>query len=168
MLDKLRSMIKFGSLVSSDDTGKARTGIMKSNGVELPIMILSPYGIVGNPPNGSLVHAFSVGGEESKIFGIIDDVKNRYGSLKKGEIGLYNYVTQTLILLKEDKSIFIDSKNKIDVVATTDINLTATGNVTIKGNPTITLDAQTVQILHNATIGGNLTVTGTSSSSNYP
>lgn len=167
MLDKLRSMIKFGSLVSSDDTGKAQTGVMKANGVELPIMILTPYGLIGNPPDGSLVHAFSVGGEESKIFGVVDDMKNRFGALKKGEIGLYNYVTQTLILLKEDKSLFIDSKDKIDVVAVTDINLTATGNVTIKGSPTITLDAPTVQILHDATIGGNLTVTGTSSSSNY-
>ena len=71
---------------------------------------LSPYGLDSNPPEGAFCLLISSQGKESGKFGISSDFLRRFKELKEGEVAVYNTLTESFVLLKEDGNIAIEAK----------------------------------------------------------
>lgn len=98
-----------------------------------------PYGLSSLEPQGYFILLFNSQGQEAVKFGIPSAMKNRLKDLKQGEVAIYNSLTQTYVILKEDGTFEINCSGLID------------GDVEITGN---------VQIDGNLNIDGTLDVTG--------
>ena len=129
MLRRILQMIKQAviTLVTSD-TSAYPQGQAEYNGKITNYTRLSPYGLDSNPPVGSSVILLSSQGQEAVKFGIASDFLGRKKELKEGEVALYNTLTQSLVLLKENGDIEISTSNLI-----VNGNLEVTGNMTNDG-----------------------------------
>ena len=87
------------------DTSAYPQGQSKYNDKTTDYNRLSVYGLCSNAPVGSHVLLIGSQGQESTKFGIENDFLNRLKGLKEGEVALYNTLTQSLVLLKENGDI---------------------------------------------------------------
>jgi phage gp45-like len=140
------------TLVTSD-TSDYPQGQAEYNGKTTDYTRLSPYGLDSNPPDGAWVLLLSSQGQEAVKFGIASDFLGRLKGLKKGEVALYNTVTKSFILLKENGDIEINAK--ADLLTNVVNNLTAV----IGGNTEITTPTFTINA--NVVVNGDLAVSGT-------
>lgn len=104
-----------------------------------------PYGLSSLEPENYYVFILNSQGQESTKLGIPSAMQNRKKGLKQGEVAIYNSLTQTYVILKEDGSFEINCSGIIDG----DVQIT--GDVQIDGD--LTVDGDT-------TIAGALSVTG--------
>ena len=102
-IDRCAKMIKQGfvSLVSDDSSAYPQVQVTY-NGKPVQAVRLSPYGLFGNAPEGSMAVLLSPNAQESRQFVILDDMRRRKKSIKGGECGLYNVLTRKYIYLRED------------------------------------------------------------------
>lgn len=119
---------KAATVILIDDTGNFQRAAISSLGKEQKVMVLTPYGLCSNPSDESLAIAFNINGVAANTVAMIDDPKNRKKNLAKGEVALYNYETESVVYLKEDNSIEVESASGAK------ITLTATGNIELNGN----------------------------------
>jgi len=134
---------KAATVISTDDTGNFRSAIVEALGKAQKVQAITPYGLCNNPPDNSLAIALNINGIAANTVAMIDDPKNRKKNLAKGEVVLYNYLTESYIYLKEDgtieisgeqSSISVNPDGTIEVTGTTTIN----GSTTINGDLTVT------------------------------
>jgi hypothetical protein len=94
MINKLKNIVKqaYVSLVYEDKDPYPKVQI-SYNGRPKDAVRLGMYGFVSSPPKGSRSVCFSASGQESLIFAISDDYKNRFLNLKEGECISGNYST---------------------------------------------------------------------------
>jgi phage gp45-like len=161
---------KAGTVILIDDTGNFQRAAISSLGKEQKVMVLTPYGLCTNPSDDSLAIAMNINGVAANTVAIIDDPKNRKKNLAKGEVALYNYETESVVYLKEDNSIEIESASGAK------ITLTASGDIELNGNSdfvTAFTDMKTafdlaITAINNHTHSGVTTGSGTSGTISTP
>lgn len=126
ILNRIKNLFKIAKLLSVDDSDNLRFYTSSMLGKKQKILGFSPYGLMHNPPVGSMVLVFSQQGQESNGIGIADDPKNRtLKDLKSGEVGLSNYLTGHYIYFDENGLCTIVAKDlRIAVDDSVEINST--------------------------------------------
>lgn len=157
------SKIRFGELLAYFDDGIFKKGRVKGINKETTDTIFSPYGYLFHPPKGSLCLSIPIQGKESNRVSIVDNPVRRPLPLEEGECGIANFLTGTLIILKKDGSILIDSVDDINVNATGHINITASsadvttsGEIKVTSDTKITLKAPTIILDGDTEIKGDV------------
>lgn len=158
----LLSAIKqaYKSVVKSDTTAYPQ-GQASYNGKPTDFVRLSVYGVCANAPQGSHLLLIGSQGMESTKFGIENDFLNRLQDLKEGEAALYNTLTESVVILKENGDIECDAKGDIIGTATGDISMTAGGSANVEAATEINLTAPTINLNGDVNVSGDLTATGT-------
>lgn len=133
------------SCCPGEDSGSWPTGQAGYNGKQATFTRLLPYGLSSLEPEGYFVFLINSQGQEAVKFGIPSAMQERKKSLKQGEVAIYNSLTQTFVILKEDGTFEINCSGLIDG----DVQIT--GDMQIDGN---------LNVDGNVTIGGTLGVTG--------
>lgn len=114
----------------TDDSSVYPKGQAGYNDKTTDFLRYSPYGLCSNPPLGSWVLLLSAQGQEAVKIGLVADLLNRKEGLKEGEAVLYNTLTKSFVLLKENGDIEVDAKN--DLVANVAGSATITAVIDIK------------------------------------
>ena len=83
------------------------------------------------PPANTLGICFNLLASEDMVYFIPFAMVERFKNLKSGEVKIGSQKHQNFIYFKEDGSILIESKDKLDITASGDINLTPTGKVNL-------------------------------------
>ena len=170
MIQKLKSIFKAARLISSDDSGDLRKGIFSYQGKQIKGTLFTPYGLLHNPPNSSLVITWSQNGQESNEIGIADDVKNRtLKSLQKGEVAVTNYLTGAYVLFKSDGNIDVVSPSDVNVTcvnanvtASNDVTVSASNDVSVTASNDVTISAVNANVT--ASSGASFTIGSMSAS----
>lgn len=90
----VKSLIKIARLLTTDDSGNRRFGVIRFQGKQQQCQVVTPYGLMSSPPADSMAVTLSQNGQESNALVIADDPDNRpLRNLKMGESGLGNYIT---------------------------------------------------------------------------
>lgn len=147
----IRNIIKTGKIKDVDDSQALRFGTVEALGKNQTVNIFGLYGILYNPPVGSLSLSFASQGQESKQVVISDDPNNRtLKNLAPGEIAITNYLTQDYIRFQADGTLEIKSASG------SYIQLQSSGDIVIESvSNTINIANSDVNISN-----GTTTVTG--------
>lgn len=147
------------------DEGDLRLATARYFNKEQTVGAFSPYGIMHNPPVGSLGLLFSVNSLESHTIGIFDDPNNRtLKNLDNGEVAIGNYITGDYVYFKNGQIIKVRATGNVDVEVDNNLIIDAGNDITAEAGNSATLTAPTVTINGNTTINGNLVVNGSISS----
>jgi len=92
---------------------------------------MSVYGICANPPQDSHILLLSGPGGESDKYGICNDFLARKKNLKEGEAALYNTLTGSWVLMKEDGT--IDMKGHVNIEGTLHVTESITSEDEVTG-----------------------------------
>lgn len=139
------------SLIGKDDRD-IRVQQVSYNGKAEDAEIWAPYGMSYNLPPNSLCLYAQIGGDEGNIVVLPDRSQDRVKNLKEGEIALFNPLTKTQMIFREDGKLEINAKGDVDVTAT-NVNIDASAtNLGVGGQPI-------------ARVGDSVEVTGVSSGS---
>lgn len=159
---KLKSLIKSARVVSSDDTGEYPVievtyfGFFRSR-----ILLMSPYGIWGRAPDGSLATVFNINAVESNQGAVANDYPGRPVKGKAaGEVVVGNSLTKAHILFREDGGMDIRAFGSVDLVADGDVNVTAP-TINLIATAEINMTAPAINWNGTVTGSGDLDITGT-------
>lgn len=132
----IKGLIKAARMTSSDDSFDNRRGVFQYQGQDGSLgTIITPYGHCSNPPNNSLAFIFSQNGQDSNAVALVDDPKNRFRNLKKGEVAVGNYTTRAKVLFDEGGNVEIDSPDAdVTITAGRDVVINAADDITINGD----------------------------------
>lgn len=134
----IKNLFKAAKLLSVDDSGDLRFGLVSMLGKIQKVMIFSPYGLMHCPPDNCLAVVWSQQGQESNGIAMADDpAKRTIKNMAVGEVALGNYSTGNYIYFDKDGlcTLIVD-----------DLSIQVSNDATIAGkNLTITMD-QTVSI----------------------
>lgn len=169
LLTMIKNAFKIAKLLSVDDSGDLRFGVVSMLGKNQKVMVFTPYGLMSKPPANSLALIWSQQGQESNGIGIADDPANRpLKNLSAGEVALGNYSTGNFIYFDENglctiiaDDISIQAANDINMSAE-NISLTATSDIGLS-SATMGLEADATMDLDAAQIniaGTNIGITG--------
>lgn len=130
MINRFLQMIKqaYISLVT-DDSSAYPKGQAGYNGKTTDFLRYSPYGLNSNPPKDAWVLLLGSQGQEAVKIGLVADFLYRKKGLKEGEAVLYNTLSKSFIILKENGDIEIDAKNDLIVNVTGNVRITAIGDI---------------------------------------
>lgn len=177
ILKKLKSLIKSARVVSSDDTGDYPVIEVTYFGlIRTRILLMSPYGIWGLVPDGSLATVFNINAAESNQGAVANDYPGRpVKSKATGEVVVGNSLTKAHILFRADGGMNIRAFGSVDLTADGDVNVTApaitfTGAFSIVGDVDITgdLDVTGTNMTHNTINVGDTHVHPINSGSSAP
>lgn len=133
----LRLMIKIMRHITQDDSGLYPISTAKYNGKEKTnAVVMTPYGVYHNLPEGSTLLSFSSLCQESNKFVLGQKFSNRFKDLKSGETLFGNPETGSFVHFKEDGSIKVFSASGKEIEITNDfvINVGANAKITTGGN----------------------------------
>ena len=152
LVTKIKSIFKMARVVAVSDATDLRNGWFVYEGSERKGTLWTPYGIMHNPPIGSIAMLFAQNGQESNAIGIADAPAIRViRDMQAGEVAIGNYITGSYTYYKANGDVDTYSPADVNVTANGDINATATNiSATASGN---------IQ----ATAGGNINMTATGS-----
>lgn len=142
---KLANMLGRAVLALVDDTKKMQTVQIQvlSEETREAVERFQNFGFTSVPKAGAECIAVFVGGDRGHpIVVAIDDRRYRLVGLADGEVAMYN-----------------EHGDKVHFRANRDIEMTTAANIKATAGGTITLDAPTVAITHDCTVGGTLTAT---------
>lgn len=130
----IKSLIKVGRLVSSDDTNdKFRFGRIFYEGQPCKTNLFTPYGFYHNPPDGSLTVSWSQNGQDSNTLSQATGGTTRFKNLPKTGVKMGNPI----------KNSFID----FDDLGNIDISVPSGNAVTFTiGAATITIDENGITV----------------------
>ncbi|MEE9159937.1 MAG: hypothetical protein V3U60_16320 [Gammaproteobacteria bacterium] len=133
ILKRLKSLIKSARVVSSNDAGDYPVIEITYFGVfRTRVLLMSPYGIWGVVPSGSLGTVFNINAVESNQGAIANDYPGRPVRNKSpGEVVIGNSLTQAHIHFREDGGIAIRAFGSVDLTADGAVNVTAGGTVNL-------------------------------------
>jgi len=150
-IKKVNNLIKWGMVtLCGKDTGNYPKSQISYMEKVKDIVLALPLGFAVNPPEETLVLLMNAQGQEENMTGMPLGTDERIKPLKKGEVAIYNPITQSYVVFREDKSILIDSKENLDVIVAGAVNITVTGNANIKA-ANVNIDASVT----NLGVGGN-------------
>lgn len=162
LYSKIKNMIKVARLLSTIDDGDLRLARAQYFNKNQIVGAFSPYGLMHNPPIGSLGLLFSVSSLESHTIGIFDDPNNRtLKGLGNGEVAIGNYGTGDYVHFRNGQIIKVRATGNMEVEADNDVIINVGNNITAVANDSVTLTAPTVTINGNVTVNGNVSSTGT-------
>jgi phage gp45-like len=144
LLRKIKQIVTFSRLVFTDDTGDITVTTGDGLGADgKRIVAWKPYGLMHNPPVGSLGLRFQQLGQPSNSIAIYDSPATRpVKNLLPGEVAMGNHLSGSYIHFKTD--------GNIDIVCLNEFVLTSTSNITITAPSTDFIGNQT-------TAGSNIT-----------
>lgn len=133
IVTRLQNLIKKGyvSRETKSDVGDYLNIQITTLGKVTQAQVIFPYGINAIPPANTLGICFNLLASEDMVYFIPFAMAERFKNLKSGEVKLGSPKHQNFIYFKEDGSILIESKDKLDITVSGDVNLTATGNVNV-------------------------------------
>lgn len=141
LLTLIKNLFRAAKLLSVDDSGALRLGQVYSLGKNQTAMIFSPYGLMHNPPENSLVIIWNQQAQDSNSIGIADDPNNRtLKDLSSGEVALGNYLTGHYIYFDESGKCKLYTDN-LDVIVNQDC-LVTTDSLQIQVAEDITITAK--------------------------
>lgn len=152
-------------LATNDAQGMQRVnlGVMAGETLE-DIERFQNYGMTSHCPDGSEgVAVFPLGNREHGICVVMDNRQFRLKNLAKGEVALYTDEGDN-ITLKRGNNIEINAANSV-TVNTSEANVNASTSATVT-TALATIDSPTTEVTGNMNIGGNLVVTGDTTSEN--
>lgn len=150
--------IKGANVVSTDDTQNFRYAILGTLGKSQKSQAFSPYGLCTNPPDNSLGIALNMQGIASNTVVFIDDPKNRKKDLNKGEVAIYNYLTQAIVYVKNNGGIDIETTSGSKIQLLPDGTIEITGDTKINGDLEVTGDIKTPSVTsYNAHVHSGVT-----------
>lgn len=169
---RLKKLIKSARVVSSDDSGDYPVIEVTYFGIiRRRVLLLSPYGIWGLVPGGSLATVFNINAAESNQGAVANDYPSRPVKNKKpGEVVVGNSLTAAYILFREDGGMDIRATGSVDLTADGDVNVIAP-NVNVTATGEIDFTAPQINLNGTVTVGdlditGDLDVTGTNMTHN--
>jgi phage gp45-like len=128
----IKNLFKIAKLLSVDDSGDYQFMTVTTLGKTQKVLSFKPYGLMSNPPAGSIVTLLSQQGQESNGIGTADDPKNRIlTDMAEGEVGLGNYLTTSHVEFGENGNAILASANDSIIGASNDITLFASNDVGI-------------------------------------
>ena len=143
----IRNLIKIAKLVSVDDSGDLQFATVSTLGKQQKILMLKPYGLMSNPPAGSIVTVLSQQGHESNGIGIADDPANRtLKDLEEGEVGLGNYSTGSYIFFDKDKKALLSAEDSVLITADNDITIFAFDDITMYATDVCTINGSVIRL----------------------
>lgn len=148
----------------SGDSSTYPKGQATHNDKTTEFLRYSPYGLISNPPKDAWVLLLSVQGQEAAKVGLVADFLNRKKGKKEGVVGLYNTITQSLILLKENGDIEVDAKNDLIANVAGDMAADVGGNASVNAGGNVSITAVNTTITATGavvlTAAGTVTITG--------
>lgn len=145
IINRLKNLFRAAKLLSVNDSGDLRLGVVTSLGKSQSALIFSPYGLMHNPPPDSLVIIWNQQGQESNSIGIADDPRNRpLKNLAPGEVAVGNYSTGNFIYFDKNGLCTL-AVDDLAIVAANDITITAK-NLTANIEQATTITSGTVDI----------------------
>ena len=150
LLKKIQNSIRYGFKTLTTTFGNFPVAQFKWLGKSGDVVVIYPYGSIGNAPEGSLAVLFNILGDEANRAGIEFNAELIPGELKSGEYQIGNFVVGSTIKFDEDGNITIVSVNGV----------TVTANAVTVNASTVTLNAETT-INGSLTVNGTITATGT-------
>lgn len=131
LIHKIKTLFKLASLISSDNSGDIKKGEFFFMGSSIDGVLFSPYGTMGNPPDGSVVMAFSQNGNEANQIGVVVNIEDFIDDFDgDSDYGVGNPISKTFIHFKKDGEMDIISPKKVNVTAP-DVEVTATNKVKV-------------------------------------
>lgn len=110
ILSCIKSLIKRGkTTLPGNDSGLAMTAQIQYMNKVTTSHIINPAGFGHNPTPGNLAIIFNVSGVEDNLSTIVTNDFNRIKNLVPGETVIYNTVTKSHIIFKQDGSIEINA-----------------------------------------------------------
>ncbi len=144
LLKKIQNSIRYGFKTLTTTFGNVPIAQFKWLGKSGDVLVIYPYGSIGNAPEGSLAVLFNILGDEANRCGIEFNPEELPGELKSGEYQIGNFVVGSTIKF--------DEAGNITIVSTKDVTVTANA---------VTVNASTVTLNAATTINGDLQVNGT-------
>lgn len=153
LLRKIKQIITFSRLVFTDDSGDVTVTTADGLGAtDKRVVAWKPYGLMHNPPIGSLGLRFQQLGQSSNSIAIYDSPATRpIKSMAEGEMGIGNHLSGSYAHFK--------ANGDIDIVCLNEFILTSAANITITAPSTDFVGNQT-------TTGTNVT-TGTVTAADF-
>lgn len=112
MIKTIRNFFKVARLLSTIDNNDLRVSNVQTMGKSQKVMLFTPYGLMHNPPEDSMVLVWSQQGRESNGIGMADDPANRIlKGLNPGEVAVGNYTTGAYIMFDEQGACKIVADN---------------------------------------------------------
>lgn len=130
LLHKIKTLFKLAELISSDNSGDIKKGIFSFMGSAPEGVLFSPYGIMSNPPDGSIIMALSQNGNEANQIGVAVNTKDIVDGSKDTDVVIGNPVSKTFIHFRGDKEMDIISPLKVNVTAP-DVEVNASNKVKV-------------------------------------
>ncbi len=112
MMNLIRNIFKLCRVSKANpDTGNFPIGQIQYWGKTGNAHELYPYGLAAVAPEDSLGYVFIIQGqEENRAYIPFSNSNERLKNLKPGEVALFNALTQTSVILKQNGDIVIDCK----------------------------------------------------------
>jgi len=150
----IKNLFKIAKILSVDDSGDYQFATVSAMGKTQKVLMLKPYGLMSNPPAGSIVGQWSQNGQESNGIGLADDPKNRpIKDMAEGEVGLGNYVTGDYLYFDETGTLNVVASTKVIVTAPT-VKVVASVEVRIE-SPFVRTDCETFTVIASTGINFN-------------
>lgn len=160
----LKYLIRWAVLKAVDDSAAYRAGKASAFGKEGNVFLLTPYGLAHNPPAGATVLMLQVGGDEGNKVGIADLPTRRLKGLAPGEAALYNALTDSFVLMKENGDVVVDCKGDLNLTVAGNVTMTASGSVDIgaAGGPAVARVGDMVRVGSGSSAGDWPIISGSS------
>ncbi len=121
LLQKIKNIVKLVSLATINDADDFQIALVDYFGTQKNCVSFTPYGLLNNPPVGSVGVAFSLQSQESNMLAIFDDPRNRtFKDLLSGEVGLSNYISGGYIFINDSGEVHLNG-NTDTLIAYTDM-----------------------------------------------
>lgn len=168
MIDRIRNLWGIGRMTLADDTGEmqlvqvteGQAGKGIGDRVTNLVRRVAEFGFTSVPPLDSEVLVARRGGERTMSMVIGTSHRpSRPKGLQPGDTGIYD-VRGAKVMLTAD-GLVIDCAGLPAIVQNC-------STLTLKATDKVKIDAPTVEILHDATVGGNMDVTGTLTADGTP
>lgn len=140
---KLKNMVKYAVLRSIEDTGPMIRITSTAMGKTSRAGLLTPYGLVGVPTEGSLAVLINLQGNESNQVGVAFDTAKRIKGFPAGTTGVENYLTGDHIICRADGWILLNSASGayIRISPTGNVSILSANGIEIESNSTVEITA---------------------------
>lgn len=123
-------------------------------------VMITPYGLYGNPPVNSLGVMLCVEGEEQNRAAIVNVTDSRIKGLLENEVATGNPITGTYIKYDKNANMIMIVKNNLT------INITKDNDITIGGNYNLNISGQGTITASQLVIDANVVINGTITANN--
>lgn len=163
---RLGNLLKKGYVSrETEDSGTYLNTQITTLGKVTAAQVIFPYGMNANPPLDTMGICINILGCEDMMYFIPFAMIERFKNLKSAEVKTGSPKHQNFIYFKEDGSILIESKGKLDIAVQGDLEIKATGNVNIDAAQTnLGIGGKKIALDGDPVVSGNIVASGTNTS----